>query len=343
MYRSCQLIAFCAAGLLTFAGEAQNTARSSGNPTPRILTFQGRLLTHDGSPIQPTSVGSVRLLFALYDAPAGGTAKWTSGPIDIAVRPDGFVTVRLGSEGRPLDPDLRFDSAMYLGMKVESPGIDWTATPEMLPRLSVTAGLFAHNANDATFVQGEDVVSTLRSHERDIDGVRRRIDGLGSTFVDEGQKGAITSEMIVPGAIDGSHVRQDTNLHVAGLQTSGNVQVGDPSTKADLDVHGRILRRGRDSAYSGVVDHEGIIEAPWGTTDDWVCFVSPHQIGTREIDIDAEQDNAVINVTCRAVPSSTTTWKVTVGAAYHFGSTTFGNGDAIQGVPGKANYLLLPR
>jgi len=109
---------------------------------PQVISYQGRLLDSGGSPVAD---GPQLLQFIIYDAPAGGTALWTSGfhPTNVE---DGLFSVLLGASPHPPLPDDLFggdffspDTARWLGITV---GVD----PEITPRTKLTAEAYAYQA-----------------------------------------------------------------------------------------------------------------------------------------------------------------------------------------------------
>ena len=126
---------------------------------PWLLPFQGRLTTSDGKPL---TEGETTAVFALYDAPTGGAAVWSSGPLKLKVGPGGLVHATLGGEANPLEGKADFSREVYLGVKVDDPSNTTPASdePEMLPRVRIVPALFAIRskmAEDSYSVRGINV------------------------------------------------------------------------------------------------------------------------------------------------------------------------------------------
>ena len=123
---------------------------------PWLLPFQGRLTTSNGKPL---TEGEATVVFSLYDAPTGGPAAWSSGPLKLKVGPGGLVHSVLGGEANPLEDKVDFSRDVYLGIKVDDPSNTTPATnePEMLPRIRILPALHAKNA-DALGGRGHDEI-----------------------------------------------------------------------------------------------------------------------------------------------------------------------------------------
>jgi hypothetical protein len=98
---------------------------------PTAIGYQGSLTDASGTPATDT----LPMVFALYDAPEGGTALWSETQT-VAVA-NGIFSVRLGLV-TPFPPDL-FTGPRYLGVKVGSDA-------EMTPRLPFDTAPFAFSA-----------------------------------------------------------------------------------------------------------------------------------------------------------------------------------------------------
>ena len=266
---------------------------------PRTLPFQGRLLGSNGKAFQPGPTGTARLIFALYDSPTGGRASWDSGPLHVTVRQGGFITVRLGVEGKPFANDLRFSAPFYLGVHVDTTGQSaLEASPELLPRIACDASLFADDARNSQLVQGVDVVSQIQTLEDHIAELQKVLDALDARFVGENQANSISSAMVVDGAITGRHI-------------AGDLTVTSAKTTAGVDVGGRLLLRGQPFSYSGRVDAwaNPVIDVPYGTVDDWNVIVTVEEAGYLEAPQN-EVDNALLYFKCIPVPLNATQWRI---------------------------------
>lgn len=109
---------------------------------PQVISYQGRLLDSGGNPVTD---GPQLMQFIIYDAPAGGTALWTSGFHSTSVE-DGLFSVLLGASPHPPLPHDLFggdffspDTARWLGITV---GVD----PEITPRTKFTAQAYAYQS-----------------------------------------------------------------------------------------------------------------------------------------------------------------------------------------------------
>lgn len=132
---------------------------------PSTIAFQGYLTDSVGEPVN----GAVDLVFALYDAPTGGTSLWTESRTAVSVA-EGVFQVALGSV-TPF-PTTAFDEApRHLGIRVEG-------EPEM-PRTELRAAPFALEAREAgTVTDGisltEDGVVTLDTNTAPAAGMQLR-------------------------------------------------------------------------------------------------------------------------------------------------------------------------
>ena len=109
------------------------------NVLPGIITYQGKLTDKAGNPI----TGNLRMTFALYNVPTGGTALWSEtydGANAVPVQGGEFV-VHLGSIN-PIPAAVMEQSPLYLGVAVAGDG-------EMTPRAVVSAVHVAFAAQEA--------------------------------------------------------------------------------------------------------------------------------------------------------------------------------------------------
>ena len=277
----CMLLTSICLVVLYHYSEAFGDNAATSRPAPKVLQFQGRLLDSAGKPFQPDPGGIVRALFALYDARTNGTALWSSGPINVTVRSAGFVTVRLGAEGQPFVDTLNFGSELFLGVRVgRLEGNKPLAEElEMLPRLPIAVGLFAHVADNATTaltlgayswgdlladgssdpttgkvrvaetLDGYDFGDILIGNSKDPTAAKIRADRIEETLVPPGTVIAFAGEQMPPGWLlcDGSAVSRDA--HKALFDAIGTANgAGDGATTFNVpDYRGRFLRG---------VDHE---------------------------------------------------------------------------------------
>lgn len=132
--------------------DAKRTAAGFGDPSARVVSFQGRLTDADGVPVPD---GASDLTFSLYLDQDTTTSLWTETHNSVAIK-DGRFSVLLGSLA-PLDnPDgddetedaVSFAEPLYLGIKV---GTDL----EMRPRKQIVPAVYAHEAGNAQTLGGE--------------------------------------------------------------------------------------------------------------------------------------------------------------------------------------------
>jgi hypothetical protein len=140
-------------GLAAIAGTAAVAWSGVGAATvPQYLTEQGRLFDSTGQPVS----GAVTLKFAIYDAPTGGTQKWTEA--QTITLDSGYFSAELGSVAAL--PAGLFDTAtgtLYLGVTV---GNDTEISPRQ-PMLSVPYALVANNAVGDITPKSVSIGSTL--------------------------------------------------------------------------------------------------------------------------------------------------------------------------------------
>lgn len=98
---------------------------------PQTISYQGFLSGVDGNPVADNTY---TLIFKLYEAASSGTALWTESQQVVVYK--GLFSVILGSN-TPLA--LPFDKPYWLGITVGS-------TPELAPRIELTASAYSLNA-----------------------------------------------------------------------------------------------------------------------------------------------------------------------------------------------------
>ncbi len=106
---------------------------------PRLINYQGRLITSAGEPIAD---GNHSVTFSLYSQATGGAALWTEN--QTISTSSGLFAVLLGSNA-PLTPALFSDSNRYLGIKIG-------ADPELTPRARLVTVPYALSADSARTV-----------------------------------------------------------------------------------------------------------------------------------------------------------------------------------------------
>jgi len=103
---------------------------------PKMINYQGRLITNLGAPIDTT----VSIVFTIYDDSTGGNSKWTETQSSVTST-DGLFNVLLGSVNSIMDTVFNNDSR-YLGITV---GTD----PEISPRTQIVSVGYALHAKTA--------------------------------------------------------------------------------------------------------------------------------------------------------------------------------------------------
>lgn len=173
------------------AATASVLASAAAAQVPGVLGYQGRLLKLDGSP----ETGVLSLEFALYDASAGGSARWTEQQ-QVALS-DGFYAVVLGTvTAIPL-------AVLDGGDKYLQVAVGGTA---LSPRQRVASVAYAVRAGTAASVVGGTVDATSLT-VGGAGGVTISSTGVsvgGSQVIDSAGKltaasGALTSIAVGPG------------------------------------------------------------------------------------------------------------------------------------------------
>lgn len=108
--------------------------------TPYKINYQGKLL--DSATNAPRN-GTYKMQFVLYDAPSGGTARYTEVQSAVSVS-NGVFFVQIGSAAT-LSPDLLADTSSYLGISVCA-NPPCTVDPEMTPRQQFVMSPYAYTA-----------------------------------------------------------------------------------------------------------------------------------------------------------------------------------------------------
>ena len=82
---------------------------------PLLLNYQGTLLDDAGNPV----TSAKEMSFKIYDVPAGGTAFWDSGKLQVPVF-NGVFSVPLDGEGpdNPFPANLFSKDKLYIGVTV---------------------------------------------------------------------------------------------------------------------------------------------------------------------------------------------------------------------------------
>jgi hypothetical protein len=115
----------------------------TASAVPTVLNHQGRLADAAGLPLE----GAHTVVFALYDAPTGGSVVWTE-EANLNLE-DGYFHAILGGTS-PLDGELLDGRVLYLGITIDgSPEL-----PGRTPLSSVPYAIRASVATTATSVSG---------------------------------------------------------------------------------------------------------------------------------------------------------------------------------------------
>jgi hypothetical protein len=116
---------------------------------PRTISYQGLLTDADGSAVLD---GSYQLTFRLYNVSTGGSPSWTE--TQSAQTNKGIFNIRLG-DAEPLR--LRFDRPLWLGISIEG-------SPELAPRIALTASAYALRAAAADTAQDARTVGGIHAN-----------------------------------------------------------------------------------------------------------------------------------------------------------------------------------
>ncbi len=134
------------------------------DPVPFQVTQQGRLLKNDGTP----ATGTVKMTFALYANPSGGTALWTESQ-DV-VLDDGYFAVQLGAK-TALSSSLWDGATRHIGLAVG-------ADSEMTPREVVVSVPYAVVAGNAV---GDITPRSVTVNGKLVIDATGKVQGGGST------------------------------------------------------------------------------------------------------------------------------------------------------------------
>lgn len=248
--KKCQLrtVFFSLSGLLLVSNMVQ--------AVPMMTTYQGHLADANGHPLNTT----VNMMFALYDAPTGGTLVWSETHSGVTIT-QGVFSVVLGSD-EPFEQE-DFEGERYLGMTV---GDD----PEMMPREQLTSVAFAIKAGIAESVVdsavgtdklAENAVTTDKVVDDAVTGAKiADLSGHSATELDDissaGSGAIITGEERNRwnGLGSGAFKLNGNDAYY----TDGNVGIGTTSPSAKLDVNGQILMQGFDAVIKSKDTVDGL-------------------------------------------------------------------------------------
>ena len=166
---------------------------------PLMVNYQGLLLDQStGDPV----TGSVDMEFRIYDAATGGTLLWSETHAAVNVS-DGVYNVVLGAVN-PLDPGDFTSPDRWLEV--------WVEGEQFTPRQRCTSVLFAINADRLDGLDAGAFAPIDHNHD--------------ARYVNEGQANAISSAMIIDGAV--------TEADLGSNSVSTTEVVDDSLTAADL-------------------------------------------------------------------------------------------------------------
>lgn len=136
-------LAMCLALAFSIFGAAAAVAQDE----PATIPYQGQLADHEGRPVDRPS--GVAIVFRIYSAPVGGTARWSETHENVSVV-GGRFSVMLGSR-TPFSDLTMLKRTVYLGVTVDDGDLA-TADVEMRPRqaiVPVIAAVYATQADHA--------------------------------------------------------------------------------------------------------------------------------------------------------------------------------------------------
>lgn len=110
-------------------------ASDSFAAVPRVMNFQGKVTSKDGTPLNSDATHTYNLTFRIYNAPTGSSAKWTEVQSNVAIT-NGIFQVLLGSVTAL---NLPFNENYWVSVEVNSDG-------EMSPRTKLALVGYAATA-----------------------------------------------------------------------------------------------------------------------------------------------------------------------------------------------------
>lgn len=164
---------------------------------PGVINFQG-YLTDSGGQTLPD--GSYTMNFFMFDAAIGGNQLWNApdGEQQTVIVINGIYNIQLGMV-EPLDSSVFSGGTAWLEVVVEGETLS--------PRQRITATAYALKAADADTLAGNSLTD------------------LDVRYIQEGQSGAVTSEMITDGAVTISHL---------GSNSVGTKQIADGAVLSEI-------------------------------------------------------------------------------------------------------------
>lgn len=135
-------------------GAAVLAASARAQQASRLIPFQGELSNGGGQPL----TGSFALLFAIYDAPSGGTPLWSELHREVSIN-GGRVNVILGNQN-PIG-ELPFGTqALHLGITVASSPSEIGSNQELIPRHQLIPSFHAASASETASVRDGAITTT---------------------------------------------------------------------------------------------------------------------------------------------------------------------------------------
>ena len=204
-------LAACAVfALVTVAGPAFAAA-------PKTALVDGVLTSSGGS---AAADGDYDVTFTIYDAPSGGTAVWTEGPVKMKVTGGRFAHV-LGSS-TPMDAaKLAAAKGQWLALKIGS-------DPE-LPTQALHASIFALHAGVADKVSCDGCISGDQVANGSMAAAK-----MGFNYAGSNTKGGPALDLTCTGCVSVSEMKFDGDVDLAGnsLKAKNGTFAGDVTAKS---------------------------------------------------------------------------------------------------------------
>jgi hypothetical protein len=181
-------------------------AVQSAGQIPQTISYQGFLADNQGNPVAD---GTYNITFKLYDVATDGSSLWAESQQVVLI--NGLFNVILGSTN-PIA--LPFDKQYWLGLTIEG-------TPELTPRIQLTASAYSLNARtvaDSAITSGKIAAETV---VRSINAKTDEVTLLGGENVTVSEQGdtLIISAASGPGG--------DITAVVAGSGLTGGGETGE--------------------------------------------------------------------------------------------------------------------